>query len=356
MSSDDRLSSYDYDLPEDRIAAVPLPERDASRLMVLRRDSQTIEHRRFAELPDLLSPGDLLILNETRVVPARLAGFRKATGGRWEGLFLSVLPDGRWRLMGQTRGKLQTGESLVLRPIHAERGGDDEGFELVLDSREPDGLWTAHPLVETDPLLILDRYGSVPLPPYMHRDVADANDWERYQTTFATRPGAVAAPTAGLHFTEAVFSHCRERGIQTATVTLHVGIGTFRPISVESLADHAMHWEWCELPAATVAAIEATKARGGRVVAVGTTSVRTLESVAARGPLEPWSGETNLFIRPPYEFRAIDAMVTNFHLPQSSLLVLVSAFAGREFVLRAYEAAIAERYRFYSYGDAMLIL
>lgn len=350
----DRLSDYDYELPGELIAREPPPVRDAARLLQLDRETGAVEHGQFREFPSLLRPGDLLVLNETRVLPARLIGVRTATGGRWEGLFLREESPGRWRLIGKTRGRLVAGESITLHP--AENPDAPERLTLTLLEQQHGGEWIAsveHSGDETSETL-LDRFGTMPLPPYLGRD-ATAADRDRYQTTYARTPGSVAAPTAGLHFTPEVLSECRERGASVATVTLHVGIGTFRPISAEQLDDHVMHSEWCELPAETVAAIEQARRQGGRIIAVGTTTVRTLESVAARGPLEPWRGETDLFIRPGFTFRVIDAMVTNFHLPKSTLLALVSAFAGREAVLAAYAAAVEERYRFFSYGDAMFI-
>lgn len=357
MHPDELLSSYDYELPQELIAREPLPVRDDSRLMVLRRATQSIEHRQFRELPDLLRPGDRLVLNESRVLPAKLLGRRAATGGRWEGLYLGTTAAGLWRLIGQTRGRLHPGEDLLLTPVHPDRGQPLADYRLTLVEKEPDGTWQVRPATEESPTTILERFGTVPLPPYMHREHATAVDFHRYQTTFAKTPGAVAAPTAGLHFTPEVFGRCRERGIESSTVTLHVGIGTFRAICVEHLADHTMHAEWCELPATTADEITTTRAGRGRVVAVGTTTVRTLESVTARhgGNVVPWHGETNLFIRPPYRFQAVDALVTNFHLPKSSLLVMLSALAGREFILHAYREAVRERYRFFSYGDAMLV-
>lgn len=358
MSSEESISHYDYSLPAELIAQQPADRRDASRLLVLHRQSQTIEHRSFADLPDLLAPGDLLVMNNTRVVPARLHGIRTATGGKWEGLFLREEPAGRWRLIGQTRGTLKVGERITLIPpgstVTAEQP-DLETVELLLEERRAGGEWIVQPRSDLSVLALLNRFGTLPLPHYMQRE-ALSSDWERYQTTYAERPGAVAAPTAGLHFTPEILQRCQIRGIESTKVTLHVGLGTFRPVTVEQLKDHQMHAEWCELPTSTAQAIIRAREQHGRVVAVGTTTVRTLESVTRQGKLGPWEGETDLFIRPPFEFRAVNALLTNFHLPRSTLLVLVSTFAGRELVLRAYEAAIRERYRFFSYGDAMLIL
>lgn len=354
MSDNDDLSQYDYDLPDDLIARHPPAERTASRLMVLRREGRSIEHRSIRDLPTLLRAGDCLVLNDTRVIPARLLGHRVATGGAWEGLYLGVTDRGDWQFIGQTRGTLRPGEDIELHPAHDP--DSPRRYRLRLIARDDDGQWNAEPESRGDPLAVLRDFGTVPLPPYLGRNVAESLDWERYQTTYARQPGAVAAPTAGLHFTSDLLETCRAAGINTAFVTLHVGIGTFRPIAVERLSEHRMHSEWCALPAATVDALLETRHRGGRVVAVGTTTVRTLESATAEGELRPWSGSTDIFIRPPYRFRSVDALLTNFHLPRSTLLVLVSAFAGRDFIHRAYSNAVAERYRFYSYGDAMLIV
>lgn len=372
------ISSYDYTLPPELIASTPLAARDASRLLVVNRAEQTITHATFRDLPTYLREGDLLVVNETRVVPAKLSGTRSATGGKWEGLFLGIEGDSHWRLIGQTRGKLQPGEELSLHP--ADNPDDPARLRVRLCERRGDGEWLVEPILPpvvasselegpnseqkltagSDPWPVfqqlLDQFGTVPLPPYIERTAVCPEDRERYQTTFAKNPGAIAAPTAGLHFTPEIFSACERSGVQVAPLTLHVGIGTFRPVSVERLDDHVMHFEYGELPASTVEAIHRTRQHGGRVVAVGTTAVRTLESVAQTGPLRPWSGETNLFIRPPYEFQVVNALVTNFHLPKSTLLVLVSALAGRELILEAYRQAMAERYRFFSYGDAMLIV
>ena len=355
MSREDRLSSYDYPLPEELIAKVPLATRDASRLMVLDRRTQAITHHTIRELPDLLETGDCLVLNNTRVLPARLFGVRTATGGKWEGLYLGTTPSGLWRLIGQTRGYLRTNETITIN--------NDAGETLLLKliEKEADGV-CQYEASTGDALESLQRFGTVPLPPYMDRKVATEADWERYQTTYAQHPGSVAAPTAGLHFTPELLDRCRQRGIRRAEVTLHVGIGTFRPVSVENLAEHRMHSEWCELSSKSAAHLTEARAEGGRIVAVGTTSLRTLESAyhandSTEAPgFREWRSETNLFIRPPYKFASTDVLLTNFHLPKSTLLMLIAAFGGLDFVLEAYHIAIAERYRFFSYGDAMLIL
>ncbi|MBL8800249.1 MAG: tRNA preQ1(34) S-adenosylmethionine ribosyltransferase-isomerase QueA [Planctomycetia bacterium] len=345
----------DYDLPDELIAQEPAAERDRARLLVAHRADASLVHRSIADLPELLQPGDVLILNDTRVVPARLLGQRARTGGKWEGLFLRVQPDGLWELLCQTRGKLTEGERIAIEP---------GPLALELVQRTPTGGWLARPNASQPAHELLQTHGQVPLPPYIQRRRAEgvsplltAADAERYQTVFAAKPGAVAAPTAGLHFTPALLDRLAERGITSARVTLHVGIGTFQPIQVEDFRQHRMHQEWGELPAETVAAITACRQRGGKVVAVGTTTVRVLETAARAAPdLHPWSGDTDLFIYPPYEFKVVDALLTNFHLPRSTLLLLVGAFAGVDLLREAYRTAIAERYRFYSYGDAMLIV
>ncbi|HZT79946.1 MAG TPA: tRNA preQ1(34) S-adenosylmethionine ribosyltransferase-isomerase QueA, partial [Gemmataceae bacterium] len=305
----------DYDLPPRLIAQQPCPERDQSRLMVVRRAGAAIEHHVFRELPELLSPGDLLVLNDTRVLPARLLGRRERTGGRWEGLFLSQHPDGLWELLCQTRGRLTEGEAVAVEP---------GPLRLELVRKTPEGRWLARPLSPGSPVDLLARHGHVPLPPYIRKGQAGDADRERYQTVYAQRAGSVAAPTAGLHFTPRLFEALEQRGIGRAFVTLHVGPGTFQPIQVEDYTHHRMHPEWGELPGAAAAAIGECRARGGRVVAVGTTTVRVLESAARTSPdreqgaIRPWSGETELFIYPPYDFRAVDALATNFHLPRST--------------------------------------
>jgi S-adenosylmethionine:tRNA ribosyltransferase-isomerase len=338
---------FDYHLPAELIAQEPCAQRDRSRLLLVRRNDGILGHRSFADLPELLDPRDLLILNDTRVVPARLVGRRSKTGGKWEGLFLRELPGGEWELMAQTRGRLLPGEMIEIDPGH---------LSIQLIRKTGEGHWLVRPEQAGPTLQLLEAHGRTPLPPYIRKGIASPEDAERYQTVFARQPGAIAAPTAGLHFTHKIFSDLRAREIAWAFVTLHVGQGTFQPIQLDDYRRHQMHREWGELSEATAREILNCRQRGGRVVAVGTTSVRVLESVAAAGPIRPWLGETDLFIYPPYSFKAVDALVTNFHLPKSSLLLLVNAFAGVELTERAYMTAIAEKYRFYSYGDAMLIL
>ncbi len=350
----DDLAAYDYDLPDELIATEPLPRRDASRLLVVERRTGRLEHRSIGDLPEILQPGDRLVLNDTRVVPARLFGVRKATGGKWEGLFLEVDSAGHWRLIGHSGGKLQAGETLAIAPAH--RPESSERLELTLLDCDAEGIWAARAPGDQTAVALLEQFGTVPLPPYIHRKLGATSDWERYQTAFAKRPGAVAAPTAGLHFTPELLERCARRGIERSFVTLHVGIGTFRPISVERLSQHSMHEEWCELSAETCDQLNQARAAGGRIVAIGTTTVRTLETAFRDRSFAPFCGSTNLFIRPPYQFGGVDCLLTNFHLPRSTLLVLVSTFAGLELMRHAYATAVRERYRFYSYGDAMLIL
>tara|TARA_R110002111_G_scaffold18931_2_gene46266 strand:- start:104175 stop:105230 length:1056 start_codon:yes stop_codon:yes gene_type:complete len=348
------LSAFDYELPPELIATEPSQKRDQSRLLVLDRQTRTISHSSISELPRFLNPGDSLVLNDTRVLSARLFGVRKSTGGKWEGLYLGSNASGQWKLMSKTRGKLVPGETIELQPAHQR--AEVKQISLQLQSKDAEGYWTATVLSDEDHHGLLEYFGTMPLPPYMRRELATAEDWERYQTVYANQPGAVAAPTAGLHFTPELLERCTQTGIGIAKVTLHVGIGTFKPISAQTLEEHQMHSEWCELSEDSAGLLNATRQKGGRIVCVGTTSVRTLESVAKQGPLKAWSGETDIFIYPPYQFQAVDCLLTNFHLPKSTLLVLVSAFAGTEFIREAYEKAVEEKYRFYSYGDAMLIL
>jgi S-adenosylmethionine:tRNA ribosyltransferase-isomerase len=340
-------AEFDFDLPEELIAQQPVEPRDRSRLLVVRRRQQSWEHRHFADLPELLESGDVVVRNVTKVVPARLVGQREETRGKWEGLFLSARPDGSWELLATTRGKPRVGETVVV--------GD--GLRLRLEDKSDEGHWIVRPEAQGAPFELLERHGQVPLPPYIHKGQAGPNDRERYQTLFATVPGAVAAPTAGLHFTHELLDRLGARWISCVDATLHVGLGTFKPIETERIEDHVMHAEHGELPASAATALNNCRARGSRVVAIGTTIARLLEtSVSADGTFQPFVGETAIYLHPGHVFRGLDALITNFHLPRSSLLVLVSAFAGTDLVRAVYEEAIRERYRFYGYGDAMLIL
>jgi S-adenosylmethionine:tRNA ribosyltransferase-isomerase len=336
-----QVSDFDFDLPAELIAQRPLPERAASRLLVLNGQSGRLEDRRFAELPALLQPGDLLVLNDTRVIPARLRG-RKASGGRIEMLLE--------RITGPCTASAQLRASRA--PAVGARLSLVGGAQAVVEARSGD-LFELRFDRNVDEHLL--EHGEVPLPPYIDRPVA-ADDAQRYQTIYAARRGAVAAPTAGLHFDAAVFDTLEKRGIERACLTLHVGAGTFAPLRAERLADNRLHAERAEVSEALCRRIAAVKARGGRVVAVGTTAVRALETAALPGKLAPYSGETEIFIYPGFCFRVVDAIITNFHLPRSSLLMLVAAFAGLGPVMAAYEHAVAQRYRFFSYGDAMLVL
>ena len=346
-----RIEELDYELPPHLIAQEPAAERDRSRLLVLKRHGPILAHQHFRDLPEFLRPGDLLVLNDTRVLPARLLGRRAETGGKWEGLFVEQLADGSWELLCQTRGRLMPGETVLV-----ERHDQEAPLPLCLVERTAAGHWRARPEAKEAVPDLLARYGHVPLPPYIRKGRATESDRERYQTIYARHPGAVAAPTAGLHFTPQLFEELDRRGVRRATVTLHVGPGTFQPVQVEEVERHRVHAEWGEVPAATAEAVAECRARGGRVVAVGTTAVRVLETAAASGVVRPWSGLTELTVFPPYAFRAIDALITNFHLPRSSLLLLVAAFTGLDSLRAAYRTAVEMRYRFYSYGDAMLIV
>jgi S-adenosylmethionine:tRNA ribosyltransferase-isomerase len=333
-------SDFHYDLPPELIAQAPLAERRASRLLVLDGATAHMEDRLFAELPSLLRAGDLLVFNDTRVLPARVLG-RKPTGGRVE-LLLE-------RLLGARTALVH------LRASHKPQQGSD--VELPGGARARVGARSGELTeveLDRDVVPFLEAHGETPLPPYIARS-ANATDRERYQTVFARSPGAVAAPTAGLHFDPAMLDTLAARGVERAFLTLHVGAGTFAPVRTERVEDHELHAEWLDVPAATCTAVERCRARGGRVVAVGTTSVRALETAARGGKLAPFSGDSRLYIYPGFEFRVVDAMVTNFHLPESSLLMLVAAFAGRERTLAAYRHAVSQRYRFFSYGDAMFV-
>ena len=344
-----RLDDYDYPLPEDRIAQSPAEPRDASRLLLLRRDSPALAHHVFRDLPELLRPGDLLVLNRSRVFPARILA-RRATGARVEVLLVRDRGGGEWDAW------LRPNRRVGREPLHVD-GLEAPPLRVCSDAVPGDPTRTVR--IDVPPVALaawLERHGRTPLPPYIRRD-PDAADRERYQTVYAREPGSVAAPTAGLHFTPALLERLSARGIHSAEVVLHVGPGTFRPVEVDDVREHRVPPEHVSLPEATVQRILETRARGGRVVAVGTTSVRVLESAASPdGRLRPFAGSTDRVVLPGDVFRATDALLTNFHLPRSSLLLLVAAFAGRERVLDAYAEAVAQRYRFYSYGDAMLIL
>lgn len=376
-----RLSELHYELPEELIAQEPAQRRDRSRLLVLDRATGVCTHESFDRLPTLLPAGSLLVLNDTRVLPARLP-MRRASGGRVEGLFLREPRPGQWELMLTGSARLKPNELLHIV-------GSDQ--QLKLRERLEAGVWLAEPVPPGDTQKILDAHGLAPLPPYIKRPVrpmptrsasegqlfvedegerggggegekegsADrpyVDDRDRYQTVYARKPGAIAAPTAGLHFTPELLDALTDAGMETTFVTLHVGVGTFAPIRYEDLAAHPMHAEWFECSEKTAAAINQAREQGRPVVAVGTTSVRVLESSAnENGRVRPGRGETRIFIYPPYRFRVVDKLITNFHLPESTLLALVFAFAGREHILAAYAEAIRQRYRFYSYGDAMLI-
>ena len=341
-------SAFDFRLPDRLIAQVAVEPRDRARLMVVRRGPGTWEHRSFADLPDLLEAGDVLVRNNTRVVPARLVGVREKTGGRWEGLYLRTLADGSWEILAKTRGTPDLGERVVV----------GRGLVLTLLSRLGEGRWAVRPDpdVDQDAESLLQAHGSVPLPPYIRKGVESTGDRGRYQTVYAQVPGSVAAPTAGLHFTPEVFGRLEVRGVGLVDVTLHVGIGTFRPIEVDRIDDHVLHAELAELTPEAAGALNLRRAGGARIVAVGTTSTRVLEAASRSGRFEPFRGETALYLKPGHRFRGVDALLTNFHLPRSSLLVLVSALAGVDLIRAAYAEAIRSEYRFYSYGDAMLIL
>ncbi|MEX3931429.1 tRNA preQ1(34) S-adenosylmethionine ribosyltransferase-isomerase QueA [Paraburkholderia phymatum] len=341
------LSDFDFDLPPELIAQVALPERSASRLLEVNGQTKpaTFADRRFADLPELIDAGDLLVFNDTKVLKARFLG-QKASGGKIEVLVERLT--GERTALAQIRASKRPGPGTTLRLADA--------FDVTVGERvEP--FYTLH--FPDDCLTLIEQYGRLPLPPYIEHD-PDAFDETRYQTVYAQNPGAVAAPTAGLHFDDSIFARLDEKGVERATLTLHVGAGTFQPVRVDNIAEHKMHSEWYRLPQSLVDRIAATKARGNRVIAVGTTSMRALEAAArdaeaAGRALAATSADTDIFITPGYRFRVVDRLVTNFHLPKSTLLMLVSAFAGIETIRAAYRHAIEERYRFFSYGDAMLL-
>jgi len=338
-----RVADFDYELPGKLIARYPLAERSASRLLYLNRTSGALRDQQFTDLPQLINPGDLLVFNNTKVMPARIFG-QKRTGGKIELLIERILPDRRIlaHLRASKSPPINSELMLADQQLAIVRGRIEALYELELPHCDDIGAW-------------LDVHGEIPLPPYLERKAEDA-DRERYQTVYAEHLGAVAAPTAGLHFDQRLLAALSAMGVNQAFLTLHVGAGTFSPVRVEHIDDHHLHAERIEVDAALCAAIADTKARGKRVIAVGTTGVRALEAVFAKfGQLQPYHGETDIFIKPGYTFNVIDAMITNFHLPESTLLMLVSAFAGYEHTMAAYAHAVSHAYRFYSYGDAMLI-
>ncbi|MBZ2170011.1 tRNA preQ1(34) S-adenosylmethionine ribosyltransferase-isomerase QueA [Marinobacter sp. F4216] len=336
------VSDFHFELPDELIARYPLTERSASRLLCLDGMSGETAHRQFSDITDLLQPGDLLVFNDTRVIPARLFG-TKETGGKVEILVERVL--GEHEILAHVRASKSPKEGQMITL--------EDGTQMRMTSRN-DALFHLT-CMATEPVLdVLERIGHMPLPPYVDRP-DESTDRERYQTVYAREPGAVAAPTAGLHFDDALLEKIGAMGVETAFVTLHVGAGTFQPVRVDRVEDHVMHSEVVNVPQATVEAVEHARHRGGRVIAVGTTSVRSLESASRGGRLREFQGETDIFISPGYRFETVDALITNFHLPESTLIMLVSAFAGYENVMGAYREAVAEQYRFFSYGDAMFI-
>lgn len=340
-----KVADFNFDLPDELIARYPQAERSASRLLSVNASTGAIAHRQFKNIVDLIAPGDLLVFNDTRVIPARLLG-QKVSGGKVEVLVERVLDEHHVLAHVRANRAPKEGARLAL----------EDAFEAEVLGREG-ALFKLHFDHQTPVLELLEAHGHMPLPPYIDRPDEDS-DRERYQTVYNRKPGAVAAPTAGLHFDDGILQALKNKGVEFAYVTLHVGAGTFQPVRVDSIEEHVMHSEYAEVSAQTIAAIEAAKARGNRVIAVGTTSVRSLESMAKASPagtLQPFFAETDIFIYPGYEFTVVDAMVTNFHLPESTLLMLVSAFASRDIIMAAYASAVEEQYRFFSYGDAMFL-
>lgn len=339
-----QTKDYWYDLPEELIAQTPLQKRDSSRMMVLNRETGEIAHKHFYDIVDYLNPGDCLVMNDSRVLPARLLGHRP-TGGVVEILLLRDLGENRWECLCKPGRKMLPGNEVIF--------GDGELKAIVREVRE-DGNRVVEFFYTGIFLEVLDRLGKMPLPPYIKAELADQ---ERYQTVYSREVGSAAAPTAGLHFTNELLDKVREKGVHTAFVTLHVGLGTFRPVKAENILEHHMHSELCMMNEETACILNETKKCGGRVICVGTTSCRTLESLAGEdGSFTAGSKWTDIFIYPGYTFKSMDGLITNFHLPESTLVMLVSAFAGRERVLNAYAEAVKERYRFFSFGDAMCIL
>ena len=348
--NENELDEYDFALPRELIAQEPTAKRTDSRMMVIHRGTGHLDHVSVRDLPSFLRAGDAMVVNDSKVIPARLIGFRAQTRGRWEGLFIRE-ENGVAELICKTRGYIQPGEEIVLR--------DPEGREtqkLVVVTASDRGHMLLRPEPAIPWLALLESIGRVPLPPYIRDGQMTTIDKERYQTVYARNPGSIAAPTAGLHITQELIQRIRTAGVALVSVTLHVGLGTFRPIQTARLSEHTMHSEYAQITEPVVKRLVGCRAEGGRIVAVGTTSARTLETAAGNGSLVPWTGQTDIFIRPGHQFKAVDVLLTNFHLPRSSLLVLVSAFAGRELIMEAYRKAIEQEYRFYSYGDCMLII
>ena len=340
-----KTSDFHFELPPELIAQTPLDRRDASRLLVLDRETGKREHRHFYELPEYLNPGDCLVMNDSRVLPARLIGRRLPGGGASEILLLADRGNGRWECLVRPGRKLRPGAVVDF---------GDGLLRATIESEAADGNRIVRFDYEGVFLEVLERLGEMPLPPYIHEKLADR---ERYQTVYSRELGSAAAPTAGLHFTPELLKQLEEKGVRLCWLTLHVGLGTFRPVKEENILDHEMHSEFCVIPEETARIINETRAAGGRIVSVGTTTCRTLESFAkADGSVEAKSGWTDIFIYPGYRFKCVDALITNFHLPESTLLMLVSAFAGRERVLEAYREAVEMKYRFFSFGDCCLFL
>ena len=340
------VSDFDYFLPEELIAQTPLEKRDNSKLIVLNKENNTIKHDHFYSIPDYLESGDTLIFNNTKVIPARLLGYKEDTLGKIEIFLLNRTTDDCWEVLVKPGKKARPGSKIIFTNEEVTLNCE------VLDTTDYGGRivkFSYQGIFEN----ILDKLGHTPLPPYIKKELSDK---ERYQTVYSSEDGSVAAPTAGLHFTEKLLEELKNKGINLGFLTLHIGIGTFRPVNVEKIEDHIMHKEYYSLPEETVNLIKRTKDNNKKVIAVGTTAVRTLESIAQKGTLKPQSGVTDIFIYPGFDFKVIDAMITNFHLPKSTLIMLVSALAGKENILRAYEEAVKENYRFFSFGDAMLII
>ncbi|MBR0596385.1 tRNA preQ1(34) S-adenosylmethionine ribosyltransferase-isomerase QueA [Sinanaerobacter chloroacetimidivorans] len=341
------INDFDYYLPEELIAQHPADKRDESRLLVINRSLNTVEHKNFFNILDYINPGDCLVMNNSKVIPARLFGFKEKTGAKVEFLLIKRLENDLWETMVRPGKKLHLGDIVSF--------GEGKLKAEILDYGE-DGTRIVRFHYSGVFLELLDEIGRIPLPPYIERE-SNEQDKERYQTVYCKTEGSVAAPTAGLHFTEELLEEAKKKGIQTAYVTLHVGIGTFRPVKCDTVEEHKMHFEEYEIDEENAAIINQTKKAGGRIISVGTTSTRTLESAAqADGSVKPGRGNTDIFIYPGYQFKVIDALITNFHLPKSTLLMLVSALYNRETMLKIYEDAVKENYRFFSYGDAMLIL